>query len=126
MNKEELFEIIEEDRFCFVESWAKVLRDESGKFYVDSTEWNIVKLYGGASDEEIKWAVEELEDLEVDQEGYYSIKVLFSTSKDYDDYRHWTVLEQEIVQAEYKISIEEHEKQMKELEDLDPSWPFSF
>jgi hypothetical protein len=64
---------------------------------------------GEASDEEIDWRIKELEDLDVDQEGYYLIKVLFSTSIDYDDYRRWTVLEPEIIKIEFQGSIEEVE-----------------
>jgi hypothetical protein len=109
INREELFEILEENKFCFVKSFAKVLKSDTGNFYVHSIDFNIISMSGEASDEEIDWRIKELEDLDVDQEGYYLIKVLFSTSIDYDDYRRWTVLEPEIIKIEFQGSIEEVE-----------------
>lgn len=120
INAEELFEILEENKFCFVKSFVKVLKYDSGHFYVHSIDFNIISMSGGASDEEIDWSIKELEDLDVDQEGYYLLKVLFSTSIDYDDYRRWTVLEPEIIKIEFQSSIEEveGEGEIKEQGDI--------
>lgn len=114
MNKQEIFDLCDEGRYLFVEAFVEILKSkiDKNKFFINDISGYTVKM-GICPDEEISNELMnnlEIDPTEIEGEGFYTVKGLFSICHDSDDYRSWIYLEQEIIEYVYEHSHEDEER----------------
>lgn len=121
-----IFDICKQNfsKWVYGEAWVKIIKNNSGDWLIDDVDWVISKLDYYYEDE----LVQELKNItpeskEIEKEGYYVLKSLFTTYIDSDDYRQWSYLEPIITEYSFQISIEDYEKELSE--NLDNSDNFN-
>lgn len=115
MTPQEIFDLCDESRYLFVEAYrVEILKSKlnENEFFINSIAGYVTKL-GSCPDEEITAELMnhlEIDPAEINGEGFYTLKGLFSISYDSDDYRSWVVLEQKIIEYVYEHSHEDEER----------------
>lgn len=125
-ESELLFDICKQNfsKWVYCEGWVKIIKNNSKNWIIDEIDWVINKLDFYDEDEltqELKNITPESE--EIQKEGYYILKSLFTTHIDSDDYRQWSYLEPIITEHTFQVSIEDYEKEISE--NLDNSNNFN-
>ena len=118
MTKEELFDLCSRGKmeYVYAESWIKVISSD-GKYEISEIDWTLTKL-GYYDDKELRDEIMEIDIPDLDNEGFYILRCLFSVEYDSDDYRSWTYLVPEIFEFDLQITLEQAEKEQKEWDDL--------
>lgn len=118
MTKEELFDLCSQGKmeYVYAEAWVKIINSD-GRYEIEEIDWTLTKL-GYYDDKDLRDEIMEIEIPDLDNEGFYVLRCLFSIEYDSDDYRSWTYLTPEIYEFDLQITLEQAEKQQKEWEDL--------
>lgn len=118
MTKEELFDLCSRGKmeYVYAEAWVKVVNCDDG-YKIEEIDWTLTKL-GDYDENVLKDEIMEIEIPDLDNEGFYILRVLFSVEYDRDDYRSWTYLTPEIYEFDFQITLEKAEEQQKEWDDL--------
>lgn len=114
MNKQEIFDLCDRNKYLFVEAFVEILKSDSdeNKFFIKDISWLSVKM-GVCEENEITEELMnnlEIDAAEINGEGFYIIKGLFSICHDSDEYRGWIYLEQEIIEYVYEYSHKDQER----------------
>lgn len=118
ITKEDLFNLCSSSRFdhLYAEAWVKVVNSDGG-YKIEEIDWALTKL-GYYDEKDLKDEIMEIEVPDLENEGFYILRCLFSVEYDSDDYRSWTYLTPEIFEFDLEITLEQAEIQQKEWDNL--------
>jgi hypothetical protein len=113
MSKEELFNLLSDIRknYAYIVSFVKIVDNN-----IVEISW--IDIVVGYDDEkQFDIDLREMENINVNEDGFYSVKVLFSVEHDSDDYSTWCYYIPEVVEFEFQISIKDNEELEKSMKD---------
>lgn len=122
---EDVFSFCKEnyDRYVYCEAFVCLTRNSNNEYCVYSVDW-AVQFFGIYDEDLLNDEIYNIEDIEVEKEGWYMLRCLFTVDTDSDDYRTWTYLTPEEVEFKYQISIEEAEAEAEALNDISDLFKF--
>jgi hypothetical protein len=132
MNEEELkhylFELCSanKSKYVYVEAYVKIEKRETG-YSITGVNWSYTKLDYHLSEEDVESSLVDIESIEVEGEGYYVLKGLFSVEYDSDDYRSWCYLgEEHIIEYVFCSTIEEGNRNSEVINNIEGNYLFDF
>jgi hypothetical protein len=115
--KQKIFDICSDSRpkYLYAEAFVKIKKLEGKEeYYISDVDWAFTKL-GDLPEEELIESIKNLDPIEIEIEGTYQLRGLFSVEYDSDDYRQWTYLgDPEIIEFILSMTFEEEEEWEKE------------
>ena len=114
-----LFETLKDNvkKYIYCESFVKIEGSKENGFNITESDYNLI-VYGMYDEDDLNTEILQIEDIEAEKEGWYSMKCLFKINYDSDDYRSWSMLYAEKIELEFQISDQDKNKEIVVNDDL--------